>query len=77
VAKIEQVKLNMNYYSGIHTSAGPSNFTPRKCVELTPATRTRMDEAIPAVVRIMFKIKYLRNCTKQAIPSQEISSKIN
>jgi len=67
----------MNYYSGIHISARPSNFTLRKCVELTPATRKRMEGDIPAVVYIIFKIKYLCNFTKKAIPSQHISSKIN
>jgi len=67
----------MNYYSGIHISARPSNFTLRKCVELTPATRKRMEGDILAVVCIIFKIKYLCNFTKQAIPSQHISSKIN
>jgi hypothetical protein len=67
----------MNYYFGIHISARPSTFTLRKCVELTPPTRKRMEGDIPAVVCIIFKIKYLCNFTKQAIPSQQISSKIN
>jgi len=67
----------MNYYSGIHIFARPSNFTPRKCVELTPAARKIMEGDIPAVVCIIFKLKYLCNFTKQAIPSQQISCKIN
>jgi hypothetical protein len=67
----------MNYYSGIHISARPINFTLRNCAEVTPATRKRMEGDIIAVVHIIFKIKYLCNFTKQAIPSQKISSKIN
>jgi hypothetical protein len=46
----------MTYYSGIHISARPGNFTLRKCLELTPASRKRMEEGIPAVVCIIFKI---------------------
>jgi hypothetical protein len=67
----------MNYYSGIHISPRPSNFTLRKCVALTPATRERMEGDIPAIVCIIFKLKYQFNFTKQAIPSHEISFKIN
>jgi hypothetical protein len=54
--KVGQVKLNMTYYSGIHISARPSNFTLRNCVEITPATRKRMEGGFPAVVCIIFKI---------------------
>jgi len=65
----------MNYYYGIHISASPSNFTLRKCVELTPAAKKRMEGDIPAVVHIIFKIKYLCNFTKQSITANIIQNK--
>jgi len=45
----------MNYYSGIHISARPSNFNLRKCVELTPATRKKWKETFQLLYALFIK----------------------
>jgi hypothetical protein len=77
VAKSRASQIKHELLFGYSHISRPSKFTLRKCVELTPATRKKMEGNIPAVVHIIFKIKYLYYFTKQTIPSQQISSKIN
>jgi hypothetical protein len=56
----------MTYYAGIHIYARPSNFTLRKYVELTRATRKRIERSIPGVVHILFKyISYVISHSKK------------